>query len=289
VGQIYVPAVNATLLVATIGLVLGFRSSSALAAAYGVAVTTSMAFTTLLFGVVVYTRWGWSLLRAGAMVAFFLVIDLAFWGANLPKIPEGGWFPLLIAGSVFTLMTTWKAGRRILARHIEERIMPLTEFVKSVAKHEPRRVPGTAVYMDSNPDGTPHALIHNLEHNKIMHERVVSLTVETREVPYVDREDRMQIDEIGEDVWRVIFRYGFSQTPDVHRRLSALKLNGHDTDPDEITYFLGRERLIPTEKEGMALWREKLFAFMSRNATGATNYFRIPPSQVVEIGLQLEI
>ena len=288
-GQIYVPAVNFTLMLATIGLVLGFQSSSSLAAAYGVAVTTSMVFTTLLFGVVVYARWGWHWLLATAMVVFFLVIDLSFWSMNLLKIPEGGWFPLVIAAGVFTIMTTWKTGRRLLGRHLAERVMPLEEFADAVAEKEPRRVPGTAVYMTSNPEGTPHSLLHNLEHNKIVHERVVVLNVETQEVPYSDREDRMQIDQVGEDVWRVIFRYGFSQTPDVHRRLAALEFDGHDMEPEEITYFLGRERLIPSEGEGMALWREKLFAFMSRNATGATEYFRIPAEQVVEIGVQLEI
>jgi KUP system potassium uptake protein len=289
IGQIYIPAVNATLMVACIGLVLGFRSSSSLASAYGVAVTTDMVFTTLLFGVVIYARWGWHWLAAGAMVAVFLIIDLGFWIANLPKIPDGGWFPLVIAAGMFTVMTTWKAGRRLLRGHIQERIISLEDFAASIAASPPHRVPGTAVYMDSNPEGVPAALLHNLKHNKVLHERVVMLTVQTLEVPYADRDDRVRVADRGENMWRVSFRYGFSEDPDVHRRLGTLSLDGDRINRQEITYFLGRERLIPTEKPGLALWREKLFALMSRNTTGATAYFRIPPNQVVEVGMQLEI
>ena len=289
IGQIYIPAVNVTLMLATIGLVLGFRTSSNLAAAYGVAVTTDMVFTTLLFGVVVYARWGWHWLLAGAMVAFFLVIDLGFWVANLPKIPDGGWFPLVVAAGIFTVMTTWKAGRRILSRHMHDQIMPLDVFAEVIATSQPHRVDGTAVYMDSNPEGTPRALLHNLKHNKVLHERVVMLTVETLEIPYADDEDEIDVHHVGEDMYRVIFRYGFSEDPDVHARLGQTELDGEPIHPMEVTYFLGRERLIPTEGRGMAVWREKLFALMSRNATGATAYFRIPPNQVVELGMQVEI
>ncbi len=289
IGQIYIPAVNATLMVATIGLVLGFRTSSNLAAAYGVAVTTDMVFTTLLFGVVVYARWGWNALVAGALVAFFLVIDLGFWVANLPKIPYGGWFPLVVAAAMFTLMTTWKAGRRLLANRMEQRRIPFDEFVESIADHPPVRVPGTAIYMDSNLDATPHALLHNLKHYKALHERVVQVTIVTLEKPYADPSDRIQVKQIGEGVWSVIFQYGFSEDPNVHRRLGTLTLGDEPINRQDLTYFLGRERLIPTRREGLAQWREKLFALMSRNATGATAYFRIPANQVVEVGMQLEI
>jgi KUP system potassium uptake protein len=289
IGQIYIPAVNATLMVATIGLVLGFRTSSNLAAAYGVAVTTDMVFTTLLFGVVVYARWGWHGLLAGAMVAFFLVIDLGFWVANLPKIPDGGWFPLVVAAVIFTLMTTWKSGRRILRGHMMDRVMPLDVFTDAIALSRPHRVEGTAVFMASSPRGTPPALLHNLKHNRVLHERVILLTVITLEVPYADAEDEVEVEHLGEDMYRVLFRYGFSEDPDVHRRLDGLELDDGPVHPREITYFLGRERLIPTKGDGMARWREKLFALMSRNATGATAYFRIPSNQVVELGMQLEI
>ncbi|HSG47173.1 MAG TPA: potassium transporter Kup [Longimicrobiales bacterium] len=288
IGQIYIPAVNAALLVACIGLVVGFRSSSNLAAAYGVAVTTDMVFTTLLFGVVVYARWGWSWLAAAGMVAFFLVIDLGFWVANLHKIPAGGWFPLVVAGGMFVLMTTWKTGRGILKGHFQKHLMPVADFVASIAEDPPVRVPGTAVFMDSNPGGTPRALLHNLKHNKVLHERVVMLNVVTLEVPRAQPADRVSVTPAGGGIFRVQFRFGFSEDPDVHRRLSALTLDGAPLQPAGITYFLGRERLIPTEGPGMSLWRERLFAFMSRNATGATAYFRIPPNQVVEVGMQLE-
>ncbi len=289
IGQIYIPAVNAALMLACIGLVLGFRTSSSLAAAYGVAVTTDMVFTTLLFGVVVYARWGWNWLLVGALVAFFLVIDLGFWVANLPKIPAGGWFPLVVAAGIFTLMTTWKTGRRILADLIQERRISLDDFVDSIAEQPPHRVAGTAVYMDSGPEGTPAALLHNLKHNKVLHERLIMLTVQTLEIPYADEEDEVRVDELGEAMWRVVFRYGFSEDPDVPSRLADITLDGEAIEPQEISYFLGRERLIATDRPGMALWREKLFAVMSRNATGATTYFRIPSNQVVELGMQLEI
>jgi len=288
-GQIYVPAVNAALLVACIGLVLGFRNSSSLAAAYGVAVTTDMVFTTLLFGVVVYARWGWGALATGALVAFFLVIDLGFWVANLPKIPAGGWFPLIIAGAMFILMTTWKAGRRILADHMEKRSMSVAEFVAAVSEEPPHRVPGTAVYMDSSSRGAPRTLLHNLKHNKVLHQQVVLLHVATLDVPRARPEERVSVRPVGESMYRVRFAFGFSEDPDVHARLSGLQLDGEPVRPMELTYFLGRERLIPSRRPGMSLWREKLFAIMSRNATGATAYFRIPPGQVVELGMQLEI
>lgn len=289
IGQIYIPSVNVVLMVACIGLVLGFRTSSGLAAAYGVAVTTDMVFTTLLFGVVIYTRWGWSWLLASMLIALFLVVDLGFWVANLPKIPAGGWFPLVVALGMFTVMTTWRTGRRILADHMREGLVPMDAFVASIAEGPPLRVPGTAIYMDSNTEGTPHALLHNLKHNKVLHERVVVLTVLTLETPYVEDADRVDVESIGEDMWRVLLRYGFSEDPDVPAALRGVTLNGEPVEPYEVSYFLGRERLIPSERPGMAMWREKLFVLMSRNTTGATRYFRIPTGQVVELGTQLKI
>jgi len=288
-GQIYIPAVNITLMVACIGLVFGFRTSSNLASAYGVAVTTDMVFTTLLFGAVVYARWGWHWLVAGAMVAFFLTIDLGFWVANLPKIPTGGWFPVIIAAGMFTVMTTWKRGRRILRQRMEERILPLDDFIDSIAEDPPQRVPGTAVYMDSNREGTPKALLHNLKHNRVLHERVIMLTVVTMDLPYADPEDRVETTPLGENMWRVTFRFGFSEDPRVHDRLSTQTFDAEPVKPMELSYFLGRERLIPSDEPGMAIWRERLFALMSRNATGATAYFGIPHNQVVELGAQLKI
>lgn len=289
IGQIYIPSVNAVLMVACIGLVLGFRTSSNLAAAYGVAVTTDMVFTTLLFGVVIYTRWGWNWLLASVMIALFLVVDLGFWVANLPKIPAGGWFPIVVALAMFTLMTTWKRGRKILAGHMRDGLMPVESFVASIAENPPLRVTGTAIYMDSNTEGTPHALLHNIKHNKVLHERIVILTVLTLETPYVEEADRVAIEHIGDDMWRVVLRYGFGEGPDVPAALRRVTLDGERVNPYEVSYFLGRERLIPSDRPGMALWRERLFTLMSRNTTGATRYFRIPTGQVVELGAQVKI
>jgi KUP system potassium uptake protein len=290
IGQIYIPSVNMVLMVACIGLVIGFRTSSNLAAAYGVAVTTDMVFTTLLFGVVIYARWGWSWLLTSAVVVGFLAMDLGFWVANLPKIPAGGWFPILVALGMFTIMTTWKTGRRLLSGHIRDGLMPLQTFAASIAEDPPNRVPGVAVYMDSNLEGTPHALLHNLKHNKVLHERIIILTVRTVEIPYVDEADRVAFDRVGKHMWRVVLRYGFSEDPNVPAALRKVRLDGESIRPLEVSYFLGRERLIASRKPGgMAFWRDKLFVFMSRNATGATRYFRIPTGQVVELGAQLEI
>lgn len=290
VGQIYVPVVNAALLVACIGLVLGFRSSSDLAAAYGVAVTTDMVFTTLLFGMVVYARWGWSVLAAGALVVFFLIIDVGFWVANLPKVPQGGWFPLLVAAGMFTVMTTWKRGRRALADRIGGRLMPLDEFVRSLEVDGPHRVAGTAVYMDSNPAGTPRALLHNLKHNRVLHERVIVVHVVTLDVPRARPHQRVSTKAAGGGLFRVRLAYGVSEDPDVPGALSTLEFDEQPVQLTDVTYVLGRERLIPSASEpGMALWREKLFTVLSKNATGATAYFHIPPDQVVELGMQVEI
>jgi len=288
-GQIYMPAINWTLMVACIGLVLGFRTSSNLAAAYGVAVTTDMVFTTVLFAVVARTRFEWGLLGTAALAAALLSVDLSFWGAMIPKIPQGGWFPLVVAGGVFVLMTTWKRGRYILADRLEELIIPISEFMEKITEEPPERVPGTAVFMDSRPKGTPPALLHNLEHNRVLHERVVFLTLITREVPYVDARERFDVEDHGDGIYRVLADVGFAEDPNVPSLLRRLELDGEGVDPDEVTYFLGRETLIATEEPGMARWRERLFALMSRNAERAPRYFHIPSEQVVEMGTQVDL
>lgn len=288
-GQIYMPAINWTLMAACIGLVLGFRTSSNLAAAYGVAVTTDMVFTTVLFAVVARTRFEWSLLGTAAMAAALLSVDLSFWGAMIPKIPQGGWFPLVVAGAVFVLMTTWKRGRRILADRLADLIVPVSDFMERIAREPPDRIPGTAVYLDSRSKGTPPALLHNLEHNKVLHERVVFLTLVTREIPYVDDRERFEVDGHGDGVYRVLAEVGFAEEPNVPALLRRLELDGDRVDPDEATYFLGRETLIATDEPGMARWRERLFALMSRNAERAPRYFHIPSEQVVELGTQVNL
>ena len=289
VGQIYIGSINWTLMVACIGLVVAFGSSSNLAAAYGVAVTTTMVVTTLLLGVVARERWQWALPVTLVVMAFFLVIDLAFWGANLVKIPAGGWFPLVIGAIVFTLMTTWKRGREILRERLRVGSVRFVDFAKRIRAEKTIRVPGTAIFMNSDPQGTPPALIQNLRHNKVLHERVILLSIRTRMRPYIPPEKRLEIEELGQGFYRVIMHYGFMETPNVSRDLPLSKEQGLDLDPHKVSFFLGRERLFATERPGMALWREKLFILMSRNARSATDYFGLPPGRVVELGIQVEL
>jgi KUP system potassium uptake protein len=288
IGQIYVPLVNWVLMFCTIALVLGFRTSSRLAAAYGVAVTTTMGITTLLFYVLARQSWGWSAWKAGALAGVFLVVDLSFFFANIIKIEHGGWFPLVIAGAVFTLMSTWKRGRGILYRRIGTGLA-VEQLLDDIAAHPPIRVPGTAVFMTANPEGVPHCLLHNLKHNKVLHERVVFLTVAVDEIPHVPRAERLEITLLGNGAHRILARYGFMQNPSVPEILAQAGEMGLVFDPMQTTFFLGRENLIPTDKPGMALWRERLFAFMSRNGRAATAFFDIPPNRVVELGQQVEL
>ena len=289
-GQIYIPAINWALMLACIGLVLGFQSSSRLAAAYGVAVTTTMVVTSILFIALAREKWRWRLATAALVGGLFLVIDLAFWGANLLKIPHGGWFPLVVGAIVFTLLTTWKKGRQILASRMRERTLPLDTFVNNVLAHPPARVPGTAVFMYSNVGGTPPALLHNLKHNKVLHERVVFLSVVTDEVPFVSSEERIEVKQVHEGIYVVILHYGFMEDVDVPAALSLINQDGLRFKGMETSYFLGRETLIASRKtRGMALWREKLFAAMSHNARSAASFFRLPANQVVELGAQVEL
>ena len=297
IGQIYIPAINWTLAVACIGLVLGFQSSSQLAFAYGVGVTTDMVFTTILFAVVAYKAWGWSRWAVGALAGAFLVVDLAFWGANLPKIPGGGWFPLVIAAIGFTIMTTWKHGRALLAKRLHKGALPLGKFLSDVELHagaegeheEVARVPGTAVYMYSNPEHAPPALLHNLKHNKVLHETVAILSIDTTEKPYVPNEERVDVEEVGSGVYCIEAHYGFAQGVDVPELLSLVDEPGLNLDMNETTFFLGRERILATNSEEMAVWRDRLFGVMARNARNATSFFNIPPERVVEVGSQVEL
>ena len=289
IGQIYIPALNWVLLVACVGLVLGFRSSSALAAAYGVGVTTDMVFTTILFAVVARRLWGWSVPAVAGLAGAFLVIDLGFWGANLPKIPGGGWFPLVVAAVVFTVMTTWKSGRALLVARLSEDSLPFEAFVADPGLDDLPRVPGTAVFMSGDYDRTPTALLHNIKHNRCLHERVVQVTVETEEVPTVDPEERAEVEALGHGFWRVRLRYGFTEDPDVPRALTALAVPELPFHPMRTSYFVGRERVLSAERPGMARWREALFARVSDNAHGAPGFFGIPPERVVELGAQIEI
>ena len=288
-GQIYIPAVNWALMVGCIAIVVGFRSSSNLAAAYGVAVTSTMVITTILFYVVARRVWFWGFLPTAALALFFLIIDLAFFGANIIKVAQGGWFPLLLAGLVFIVMTTWKKGRRILNERIQTEAKPLEEFLQEMERRPPTRVPGTAIFMNGNASRTPPALLHNLEHNKVLHQRVLFLTVKTKQIPFVAPEERVEIELLGNGFHRLKVYYGFMEDPDIPKVLEKLHMPGFAYVPQDTTYFLGRETIIASKRPGMALWREKIFSIISHNATSATAYFCLPPDRVVEMGEQIEI
>ena len=289
IGQIYIPGLNWLLMIACIGLVAGFRSSSNLAAAYGVAVTTDMVFTTILFAVVARSKWGWSLPAVIALAAAFLVVDLSFWAGSLLKIPSGGWFPLVVAALVFTIMTTWSRGRGILAERLAEGSMSFERFLASIERDPPIRVPGTAVYLVRTASAVPFALLHNLKHNKILHERLVLLSLVTETAARISDEERVQLDRLAPNVFRVVARHGFAESPSVPAVLAMLRARGLDIDPARSTFFLGRETLIATERPGMAIWRERLFARLSRNARRATQFFGLPPDRVCELGAQIEL
>jgi KUP system potassium uptake protein len=289
IGQIYIPQVNRLLLVATIAIVLAFGSSSKLAAAYGVAVTSTMLIATVLFFAVARYRWHWPLIAAGLPVVLFLVVDLAFFGANLSKILHGAWFPLVIGAIVFACLTTWRRGRSVLAGRMAVRGVTTQEFIQLVEGHPPTRVPGKAVFMTGSTDAVPLALLHNLKHNKVLHSRVALLTVLTEETPRVPRDEKVEVTDLGLGLYRVVARYGFMEDPNVPHVMALAKEQGLDFELEEASFFLGREKLLSRRRPALARWRVRLFDFMSRNATGATEFFHIPPGQVVELGSQVAL
>jgi KUP system potassium uptake protein len=285
IGQIYVPTINWMLMIATIALVLGFRTSSNLAAAYGIAVTTTMVITTLLAYVVARYQWGWGALPALALTAVFVTIDLGFFGANALKIAHGGWFPLLMGGAIFVLMTTWKRGRELLARRIRDQIIPLDDFWELLRVELPARVPGTGVFMTTNAQGAPPALMQNFLLNRVVHQEVILLTIITTEQPRVLPHERVSVEVMKDGFKRVIARYGFMEQPDIPALLTE-----HDIPSSPIehcTFFLGRETVLPAIGGGMARWRQHLFAFMTRNSQRAATFFNVPPDRVMEIGSQI--
>ncbi len=290
-GQIYLPAVNRAVMVATIALVLGFRTSTNLAAAYGVAVSTTMVITTILAYFVSRDLLGWSGLTAGVVTAAFLVVDLAFFGANMFKVADGGWFPLAIAAIVFTLMTTWRRGRQILYQKLREGSLTSKRFVESLERHAPVRVPGTAVFLSHLSGHVPNSLLHSLKHYKVLHEQVLILTVVADEISRVGEHGRVSVEPLGEGLFRVVGRYGYMEHVDIPallERITDEKLKR--LDPMDTTYIIGVHRLIFTRRaRGMALWRQRVFASMMKNATSASSFFRLPPGRVVELGVQTEL
>lgn len=290
-GQIYIPEVNAFLMIACIALVVTFKESTNLAAAYGMAVVGTMIITTTLFYYVSKDKWGWSPAVAGSLMGLFLLFEIPFFFANLIKFVHGGWFPIVVASFVYILMSTWKKGRKVLLEDLGSRALPMELFLKDIAASNIARVPGTAVFMTGNLEGVPTVLLHHLKHNKVLHEQVVLLSVLTEEIPRVPEEERLKIKLFGDGFYRVIARYGFMETPNIPELFErcrdqevCLYIRMATT-----TFYLGRETLLPTGKKGMARWRMRVFAFMSRNAVDATKYFGIPPGRVVELGMQVEV
>ncbi len=289
IGQVYVPSINWMLAVAAVGLVVGFGSSHALAGAYGVAVSTTMMITTILAHRCARQRWGWSVLVAGLVSTALLTIDVAFFAANLTKIRDGGWFPLVVAGLFSLIMTTWHRGRLLLAEELARNRVAEEPFLRDIARHPPLRAPGLAVFMDSQRTGIPGALLHNLKHNKVLHESVVLLTVVTDEMPRVPVEERLEREEFEPGFVRLVAHYGYMDTPKVPAILRQARDRGLKYEPMLTTFFLGRETLICTRRGGMARWRKHLFALMSRNAQRAHAHFGLPPNRVVEIGSEVTL
>ncbi len=287
-GQIYIPLVNWALMVMVLLLVVTFQSSSNLAAAYGIAVTGAMLIDSVLIAVVLTTMWNWNRILVGFLLLLFFAVDLGYFSSNLTKIPAGGWFPLLVGGIAFTFLTTWAKGRQLMISRMNEASLPMEIFIKSAAPSA-ARVPGTAVFMTSSASGVPHALLHNLKHNKVLHERVILLTVRIEDVPYVSEEKRLEEKDYGAGFYRVLLRYGFMEEINVPAALAQLKSIGPTCKMMDTSFFLARQTLLPSARPGMAIWREKLFAWMLRNAESAMEFFKLPTNRVVELGSQVEI
>jgi len=287
-GQIYIPFVNWVLLVLVLLLVLSFRESTNLAAAYGIAVTGTMFITTCLLSVLMLKVWHWRPAIAIPILFVLFVVDGAYLAANMLKIVDGGWFPLLLGLIIFVLLTTWRKGRELMSMRLKESAMPIEVFIRS-ARGSAQRVTGTAVFLTASPDGVPHALLHNLKHNKVLHERIIILTVNTAEVPTVDDEDRIEVMELGDNFYRVILNYGFMQDPDIPASLKLIENCGPKFKMMDTSFFLARQTLLASERPGMAIWREKLFAWMLQNAESAMSFFKLPTNRVVELGSQVEI
>ncbi len=288
-GQIYMPHVNWTLMLACIGLVLGFKTSSNLAAAYGIAVTLTMLVTTMLFYFAARRLWHWTRLRAGALCGVFLVVELAFFGSNLLKVAHGGWFPLVVGAAIFAVMATWKTGRRLVWERMQNATLPRDLFFADIEVNPPQRVPGTAIFMAGNPNGTPVALLHNLKHNKVLHQRNILLTIVTDEVAHVPEPERVQVEQLPAGFQRVVGRYGFMEEPSILKLLKDAPLTGGPIDLAKTTFFLSRETVLDTGKANLSRWRKWLFALLARNAQTATSFFGLPANRVVELGMQVEI
>jgi KUP system potassium uptake protein len=291
IGQIYIPAINWVLLAAVLAAVIGFGSSSKLASAYGVAVTATMMVDTLLTFFVIYYGWRYPLVLCVFATGFFFLVDVSFFSATLLKVADGGWFPLAIGALVYLVMVTWRRGRAIMLERLRAQAVPLEPLLQTLFVEPPQRVPGTAVFLTATPESTPSALLHNLNHNKVLHERVVFLTVEVLDVPWVPFEQRVRVQRLGHGCYRLTARFGFMNRPDVMQALEIADGLGLEVDPMQTSFFLSRETVVPVTgmPGGMALWRERLFAAMARNAGNAADYFNLPANRVIELGTKVEI
>ena len=287
-GQIYIPVVNWALLVMVIVLVLTFGTSNNLAAAYGIAVTGAMVIDGILIAVVVIALWRWNAFASAALLIPFFLLGTLYFAANLLKVPDGGWFPLLVAAVGFTLLTTWARGRKLMLSRMDEAALPTSVFIKSAAGSA-TRVPGTAVFMTTSAEGVPHSLLHNLKHNKVLHERIFLLTVRIEDVPYIRTDERASVQDYGSGFYRIILRYGFMEEIDIPAALARVEGVGPTCKMMDTSFFLARQTLLPAAKPAMPLWRERLFAWMLRNAESAMEFFKLPPNRVIELGSQLEI
>lgn len=288
VGQVYIPAVNWMLLAMVLLLVVTFKASSNLASAYGIAVTGTMLITTLMLAFLVFDVWKWNRLAGGAMIAVFFIVDAAYFASNITKVPDGGWFPLVVAAVSFTVLTTWARGRRLLRQRLEEVSLPLPVFIKSAASSA-HRIKGTSVFLSASRDSIPSALLHNLKHNQVLHERVLILTVQIEDVPHVEPRGRIATEDMGKGFYRIVLHYGFMDDVDIPAALALLKGCGGDFQPMATSFFLGRQKVIPSKRPGMAVWREQLFAWMTRTSESAMDFFKLPTNRVIELGTQIEI
>ena len=286
-GQIYLPRINWLLMIAVMALVVTFKSSGNLAGAYGIAVTGDMVISTLLASFVFYEVWKWNSTKTLIFMAIFLIIDFAFFSANILKIPDGGWFPILIGSVIFVLMTTWKKGRALLYKILKGEAIEINSFISSIGANPPPRVEGTAIFLTPNPDGVPHALLHNLKHNKVIHEKVIILTVMFMDYPHSLTKDLVTVEKLPYNFYKVIVKYGFKDEPNLPKDLSLCAKNGLNIDPMNSSYFIGKEILLAMPKDNMNYWRKKLFIGLFRSAETITNQFKLPPNRVVELGSQV--
>jgi KUP system potassium uptake protein len=289
IGQVFLPVVNWLMLIGTVLLVIGFKNSDSLAGAYGVAVSLTMLITTVFIIAVMRRLWHWPRTIVLLIAIPFLLMDLLFFGSNMLKIQDGGWVPLVISAGFIVIMTTYFRGREILGRKMTEAAISIDLFINDVAISKPHRVPGVAMFLTGNPNGIPRTLLHNFKHNKILHEQIVFVTIQTVDIPHVPDVERTQVTELPAGFYQLRIRYGFSEDPDLSSLLKTLKVEGLDLDPMKVTFFLGRETLILVQNDSMRNWRKLLFSYLSRNAWDASKFFRIPPNRVIEVGIQVEL